>query len=98
MTKTSAAHITEGDEIAVRLTVARGHCAIGTQSIYGRVNRETAKAVEITTFEGQRPVWLPRRALVNGTERGGFKLFAIAKWFTPDARHWGAATTSTLAA
>jgi hypothetical protein len=98
MTKTSAAHITEGDNVAVRLTVAAGHCAIGTQSIYGNVSRETVKAVEITTFSDQRRVWLPRRALVKGTERGGCKAFAVARWFRPDERHWSAATTSTLAA
>lgn len=97
MTKTSAALLTIGDHVAVRLTVATGHCAIGTQSIYGHVSRETDKAVEITTFVGQRRVWLPRRALVRGEERGGGKLFAIAKWFRPEERHWRAATTSTLA-
>jgi len=98
MTKTTAPKIAEGDQIAVRLTVATGHCAIGMQSIYGRVSRTTEKAVEVTTFEDGRRVWLPRKALVSGAERGGFKLFAVARWFTPESRHWAASTVSTLAA
>ena len=97
-TKTSAAQIAEGDSIAVRLTVATGHCVIGTQSIAGHVSRETAKAVEITTYEDQRRVWLPRRALVKGEARNGCKLFAIAKWFRADERHWAAATVNMMAA
>ena len=97
-TKFTAREIETGHEVSVRLSVATGHCCIAAQSVMGTVTATTDRAVQITTYEDRRAVWFPRKALVGGTDRNGFKSFAVAKWFTPDRRHWMAATVNSLAA
>lgn len=90
MTKT-AIEIKEMQLIAVRLSVATAHCAIGVTMISGRVMTVTEKAVAIKLDTTEETVWFPKKALVSRREETGLSgcgtvvFCQLAHWFKADA-------------
>ena len=75
-------------QIAVRLSYATAHCAVGVTMINGRVDRITDKAVAVRLDTG-KTVYFPKKALVNRRLHdlpnvGTVMFCSLAKWFTPD--------------
>jgi hypothetical protein len=86
---TEAIEIKEMQYIAIRLSFATAHCAIGVTMINGRVDRVTEKAV-IVKLDTNTTVCFPKKALVKRYEKCvpgmGTTVFSqLAHWFKPDA-------------
>ncbi len=81
---TKATDIQEFDSIAVLVDFATAHCALATSMVIGRADRITEKAIRIA--DGDKWVWLPKRALVKGRTEAHGKHFQLARWFRPDGQ------------
>lgn len=87
---TKVIEIVETQYIAIRLSFATAHCAIGVTMINGRIDRVTEKAV-IIKLDTNATVCFPKKALVKRYEKClpgmGTTVFAqLAHWFKPDAQ------------